>query len=214
MLPGGLPGAEARRDITHLQRKQWRHRQGREVDGDHRRHDHLQGHPAESISGAGGLSRGADPQKEGLALRHGAEIREKQPDEGQCFAIRPQLPRAVFQALQEGDTGKNRPALSCGRAGDDMGTGTAAVCGLSLRLAHGFGRQKEFPQRRRRHLRLHHHHELLHSLQSRHILPRDRGDGGKPDPAGLPQAAVCGLQQAALEEADVQGVCTSEKRLR
>ena len=41
-----------------------------------------------------------------------------------------------------------------------MGTGTAAVCGLSLRLAYRFGRQKELPQRRRRHLRLHCHHEL------------------------------------------------------
>ena len=30
----------------------------------------------------------------------------------------------------------------------------------------------------------------------------------------LPQAAVCGLQQAALEEADVQDVCTGETRLR
>ena len=35
------------------------------------------------------------------------------------------------------------------------------------------GGKKELPQRRRRHLRLHRHHELLHSLQSRHILPRD-----------------------------------------
>ena len=34
------------------------------------------------------------------------------------------------------------------------------------------------------------------------------------DPADLPQAAVCGLQQAVLEEADVQGVCSCEKRLR
>ena len=39
----GLPGAEARRDITHLQRKQRRYEQGQEVDGNHRRHDHLQG---------------------------------------------------------------------------------------------------------------------------------------------------------------------------
>ena len=30
----------------------------------------------------------------------------------------------------------------------------------------------------------------------------------------FPQAAVCGLQQAVLEEADVQGVCSGEKRLR
>ena len=89
-----------------------------------------------------------------------------------------------------------------------MGTGTAAVCGLPLRLAYRFGRQAELPQRRRRHLRLHRHHELLHSLQGRHILPRDRGDGGKPDPAYLPQAAVRGLHQAVLEEADVPGVCT------
>ena len=53
-------------------------------------------------------------------------------------------------------------------------------------------------------------HELPHSLQSCHILPRDRGDGGKPDPADLLQAAVCGLQQAVLEEADVQSVCAGE----
>ena len=33
------------------------------------------------------------------------------------------------------------------------------------------GRQKELPQRRRRHLRLHRHHELLCGLQSRHIIP-------------------------------------------
>ena len=33
-------------------------------------------------------------------------------------------------------------------------------------------------------------------------------------PADLPQAAVCGLQQAVLEEADVQGVCAGERRLR
>ena len=56
VFPGGLAGAEARRDIFYLQREQWQHRQGREVDEDHQRHDHLQGHPAESISGAGGLS--------------------------------------------------------------------------------------------------------------------------------------------------------------
>ena len=33
--------SEARRDISHLQRKQRRYGQGQEVDGDHRRHDHL-----------------------------------------------------------------------------------------------------------------------------------------------------------------------------
>ena len=75
VLPGGLPGAEAWRDITHLQRKQRRYGQGQEVDGDHRRHDHLQGRRAEDVSGAGGLSRCADTQKEKLALRHGAEMR-------------------------------------------------------------------------------------------------------------------------------------------
>ena len=124
------------------------------------------------------------------------------------------MPCAVFPALQEGDTGEDRPALPGRGAGEGMGTGTAAVCGLSLRLAHRFGRQTELSQRRRRHLRLHRHYELLCSLQSRHILPRDRGDGGKPDPADLPQAAVCGLQQAVLEEADVPGACTGETRLR
>ena len=35
----------------------WRHGQGREVDGDHRRHDHLQGRRVKGVSGAGGLSR-------------------------------------------------------------------------------------------------------------------------------------------------------------
>ena len=52
-----------------------------------------------------------------------------------------------------------------------MGKGAAAVRGLSLRLAHRLGRQKELPE-------------------------------------------ICGLQQAVLEEADVQGVCSCEKRLR
>ena len=33
------------------------------------------------------------------------------------------------------------------------------------------GGKKELPQRRRRHLRLHRHHELLRSLQSRYIVP-------------------------------------------
>ena len=74
-FPGGLPGAEARRDISHLQREQRRHRQGRKVDRDHRRHDHLQGRRAEDVSGAGGLSRGADTQKEKLAVHHGTEMR-------------------------------------------------------------------------------------------------------------------------------------------
>ena len=94
-----------------------------------------------------------------------------------------------------------------------MGKGTAAVCGLPLRLAHRFGRQAELPQRRRRHLRLHRHYELLHGLQSRHILPRDRGDGGKTDPAYLPQTAVRGLQQAVLEETDVQSIPTGKSGL-
>ena len=49
--------------------------QGREVDGDHRRHDHLQGRRAEDVSGAGGLSRCADTQKEKLALHYGVEMR-------------------------------------------------------------------------------------------------------------------------------------------
>jgi len=75
VLPGGLPGAEAQQNISHLQRKQWRHRQGRKVDGDHRRHDHLQGRRAEDVSGAGGLSRCADTQKEKLALHYGVEMR-------------------------------------------------------------------------------------------------------------------------------------------
>ena len=141
-------------------------------------------------------------------------MREKQTDEGQEAPIRPQKPCAVFQALQERDTDENRPALSCGRAGDDMGRGAAAVRGLSLRLAHRLGRQKELPQQRRRHLRLHRHYELLHGLQSGFILPRDRGDGGKPDPSDLPQTEIRGLQQTVLEEADVQGVCSCEKRLR
>ncbi len=91
------------------------------MDGDHRRHDHLQGRRAEGVSGAGGLSRCADTQKEKLALHHGAEMREKQTDEGQEAPIRPQMPCAVFQALQEGDTGENRPALSGSGAGDRYG---------------------------------------------------------------------------------------------
>ena len=45
------------------------------MDADHRRHDHLQGHRIKGVSGAGGLSRGADTQKENVALRHGAEVR-------------------------------------------------------------------------------------------------------------------------------------------
>ena len=49
--------------------------QGREVDGDHRRHDHLQGCRAEGVSGAGGLLRCADTQKEKLAVHHGTEMR-------------------------------------------------------------------------------------------------------------------------------------------
>ena len=53
------------------------------MDEAHRRHDHLQGHPAEGVSGADGLSRCADTQKEKLALRHGAEMRGKQTGEGQ-----------------------------------------------------------------------------------------------------------------------------------
>ena len=43
--------------------------------GDHRRHDHLQGRRAEDVSGAGGLSRCADTQKEKLALHYGVEMR-------------------------------------------------------------------------------------------------------------------------------------------
>ena len=38
LKPGGI--------ISHLQREQRRHGQGRKVDGDHRRHDHLQGQPS------------------------------------------------------------------------------------------------------------------------------------------------------------------------
>ena len=38
---------------------------------------------AEGVSGAGGLSRGADTQKERLALRLSAEMTAKQTDEGQ-----------------------------------------------------------------------------------------------------------------------------------
>ena len=83
MLPGGLSSAEARRNLSHLQRSKRRLGQGREVDGDHRRHDHLQGRRAKGVFGTGGLSRGADTQKERLALRHGAEMRERQTGEGQ-----------------------------------------------------------------------------------------------------------------------------------
>ena len=36
----------------------------------------------------------------------------------------------------------------------------------------------------------------------------------KTDSSDFPQAEICGLQQAVLEEADVQGVCSCEKRLR
>ena len=36
-------------------------------------HDHLQGRRAEDVSGAGGLSRCSDTQKEKLAMRHGSE---------------------------------------------------------------------------------------------------------------------------------------------
>ncbi len=35
----------------------------------------------------------------------------------------------------------------------------------------------------------------------------------KSNPADFPQAEICGLQQAVLEEADVQGVCAGEIRL-
>ena len=63
-------------------------------------------------------------------------MREKQADEGQEAPIRPQMPCAVFPVLQEGDTGEDRPALPGSGAGNDMGKGAAAVCGISLRLAH------------------------------------------------------------------------------
>ena len=36
----------------------------------------------------------------------------------------------------------------------------------------------------------------------------------KSDSSDFPQAEICGLQQAVLAEADVQGVCSCEKRLR
>ena len=75
-LPRCFREVEARRDITHLQRKQRRYGQGQEVDGDHRRHDHLQGRRVKDVSGAGGLSRCADTQKEKLALHYGVERRE------------------------------------------------------------------------------------------------------------------------------------------
>ena len=52
-----------------------RYGQGQEVDGDYRRHDHLQGCRAEDVSGAGRLSRCADTQKEKLALPYGVEMR-------------------------------------------------------------------------------------------------------------------------------------------
>ena len=103
--------------------------------------------------------------------------------------------------------GQKSPALSKSPTRGCLRIGTAAVCGLPLRLAHGFGRQTELPQRRGRHLRLYRHHELLCGLQSRHILLRNRG---KSDPAVLPQAEIRGLQQAVLAEADVQGIPTQQ----
>ena len=41
-----------------------------------------------------------------------------------------------------------------------MGAGAAAVCGISLGLADGLGREEKLSQRRGRHLRLHRYHEL------------------------------------------------------
>ena len=45
-------------------------------------------------------------------------------------------------------------------------------------------------------------------------IPRNGRDRRKSDPAVLPEAEIRGLQQAVLEEADVQGVCSCEKWLR
>ena len=43
-------------------------------DGDHRRHDIYKDAELKTVSGAGGLSRCADTQKEKLALHYGAEM--------------------------------------------------------------------------------------------------------------------------------------------
>ena len=53
----------------------------------------------------------------------------------------------------------------------------------------------------------------IEEIEENLILP-NRRDGGKSDSSDFPQAEICGLQQAVLEEADVQGICSCEKRLR
>lgn len=40
-------------------------------------------------------------------------------------------------------------------------------------------------------------------VPDRHIVPGDRGNGGKSDSPLLPQAEICGLQQAVFQEAHV-----------
>ena len=56
------------------------------------------------------------------------------------------------------------------------------------------GGKKNFHNGAGGHLRLYRHHELLHRVQRCHFLPGDRGDGGKPDPAVVPQAEIRRLQ--------------------
>ena len=48
----------------------------------------------------------------------------------------------------------------------------------------------------------------IEEIEENLILPTFRKS------SDFPQAEICGLQQAVLEEADVQGICSCEKRLR
>ena len=75
------------------------------------------------------------------------------------------------------------------------------------------GGRTEFPQRRGRHIRLHCDPELLRGVQGRHVVPRDRADGGKSGSAVLPQIKICGLQQAVFQNASCIKAFTRAKAL-
>ena len=63
------------------------------MDGDHRRHDHLQGQPTESVFRAGEFSKYSDTQKKKLALRYGTEIG--------CSSEPPGIRRAIVMRKNE-----------------------------------------------------------------------------------------------------------------
>ena len=98
------------------------------------------------------------------------------------------------------------------RAGGCMGAGAKAICALSVGPAHGSRRQKEFPQRQGRQLRLHCTDGVLCCLQRAYKPCGNRADGWQSVSRKIQKNEIFRLQQAVFKRLMYRAFLNTKKQ--